>query len=129
MIVEVFKKSIIVREDHLDFNEHVNNLVYMQWALDISREHWLTKANEEITTNYFWVVRRHNVEYRGQAFLNDNLEIQTYVESIRGPFSERIVKIFKGEELLTEVRSNWCLIERATQKLKRVPPEIEELFY
>lgn len=124
----VYEKLITVIKEDLDFNNHVNNLVYMKWALDISREHWLSAITEEINENYFWMVRSHHVEYRQQAFLGDQLKIQTYVEGYRGPFSDRMVKIYKGEELLVKVLSNWCLIERATQKLKRVPEEIQVLF-
>lgn len=100
----------------------------MQWALDISREHWLSEINEEINEDYFWMVRSHHVEYEKQAFLGDEIIVKTYVEGYRGPFSNRIVKIFKGEELLVQVKTNWCLIDRETQKLKRVPEEIQILF-
>ncbi|MEQ6167208.1 MULTISPECIES: thioesterase family protein [unclassified Ekhidna] len=126
--MKVFKKSITVTQDHLDFNDHVNNLVYMQWALDISREHWLSEITEEINEKYFWMVRTHHVEYKKQAFLGDEITVKTYVEGYRGPFSDRVVKIYKGDDLLVEVKSNWCMIERETQKLKRVPEEIQNLF-
>lgn len=126
--MQLFDQKITVTNNHLDFNHHVNNLVYMQWALDISRSHWLSVISEEIDSKYFWMVRSHHVEYKKQAFLGDELMVQTYVDDYRGPFSNRIVKIYKGEELLVEVNSNWCLIERATQKLKRVPAEIQSLF-
>lgn len=123
-----FETRLRVEQEHLDFNDHVNNLVYMSWALDISRAHWLSQIDESIDNQYFWMVRSHHVEYKKQAFLGDDLTVKTYVEDYRGPFSNRIVKIYKGEELLVEVKSNWCLIERDTQKLKRVPPEIQSLF-
>ncbi len=126
--MEIYETRIKVGKDHLDFNNHVNNLIYMQWALDISREHWLSRIDYEIDEKYFWMVRTHHVEYKKQAFLNDEVTIQTHVAGYRGPFSDRIVKIFKDKELLVEVKSNWCLIERETQKLKRVPDEIQELF-
>lgn len=126
--MQVFSRKLMVSADHLDFNNHVNNLVYMQWALDISREHWLSNVTQEVVENFFWVVRRHHIEYKGQAFEGDGLVVKTFVESIRGPFSERVVQIFKNEELITEVRSNWCFLDRKTQKLKRVPEEIQKLF-
>ena len=100
----------------------------MQWALDISREHWLSEITEEINEKYFWMVRTHHVEYKKQAFLGDEITVKTYVEGYRGPFSDRVVKIYKGDDLLVEVKSNWCMIERETQKLKRVPEEIQNLF-
>lgn len=126
--MKIFEKQITVTKDHLDFNNHVNNLVYMQWALDISREHWLSEISEEINEKYFWMVRSHHVEYKKQAFLGDEITVKTFVDGYRGPFSDRIVKVYKGDELLVEVKSNWCLIERATEKLKRVPEEIMKLF-
>lgn len=88
--MKFFTKRITVTQEHLDFNDHVNNLVYMQWALDISREHWLSEINEEINEKYFWMVRMHHVEYKKQAFLDDEITVKTYVVGYRGPFSERI---------------------------------------
>lgn len=126
--MKTYQKKITVTIDDLDFNDHVNNLVYLQWALDVSREHWLSEITQEIDQTYFWMVRTHEVEYRKQAFLGDEVLVETFVDGYRGPFSDRIVKIFKGGELLVKVKSNWCLIERSTQKLKRVPEEIMDLF-
>ena len=126
--MDILRKEITVTKDHLDFNDHVNNLIFLQWALAISREHWLAKITKEIDETFFWMVRTHHVEYRKQAFLGDQLTVQTYVAGYRGPFSDRIVKVYKEEDLLVEVKTNWCLIERQTQKLRRVPTEIQELF-
>ena len=126
--MKTYEKKITVTQDHLDFNNHVNNLVYMQRALDISRRHWLSEISDEINEKYFWMVRTHHVEYKRQAFLGDEVTVKTYVEGYRGPFSSRIVKIYKNDSPLVEVKSNWCLIERGTQKLKRVPVEIQDLF-
>lgn len=100
----------------------------MQWALDISRAHWLSRIDDAIDQKYFWMVRSHHVEYKKQAFLGDEILVKTHVAGYRGPFSDRIVQIYKTDELLVEVKSNWCLIERETQKLKRVPEEIQSLF-
>ena len=126
--MQLFGQKVTVQRNHLDFNNHVNNLVYMQWALDISRAHWLSAIDEAIDARYFWMVRSHHVEYKKQAFLDDELHIKTYVDGYRGPFSDRIVRIYREDELLVEVKSNWCLIDRETQKLKRVPEEIQSLF-
>ena len=126
--MDILTQELTVTKEHLDFNDHVNNLVYLQWALDISRKHWLSKITDEIDRTYFWMVRSHNVEYRKQAYLHDRIIIQTFVDGYRGPFSDRIVKILRDDDVLVSVKTNWCLIERATQKLKRVPEEIQVLF-
>lgn len=123
-----FTKTIIVSSEHLDWNNHVNNITYLQWAVDISREHWLSKAEKDVTDNNFWVVRSHHIEYKKQTFLNEELTIKTFVESVKGPLSERKVEISRGNELVVSVLSNWCFIDSTTQKLKKVPDEIRSLF-
>ncbi|MFK7953158.1 MAG: acyl-CoA thioesterase [Ekhidna sp.] len=124
-----FSKTIRVSPEHLDWNSHVNNITYLQWAVDLSREHWLSEVSEEIANNNFWVVRSHHIEYKKQAFLGDELQIKTFVESVKGPLSERIVEIRRDETLIAEVNSSWCFIDLVTQKLKRVPEDIQELFF
>ena len=72
--------------------------------------------------------RGAELEYKKQAFLGEEIQITTYVESFRGPFSIRNVEFKRGEELLVRTSSNWCLIERQSEKPKRVPQEMADLF-
>ena len=119
---------MVVVSSHLDFNDHVNNLVYLQWALDLSRDHWLSEVDDEIASKYFWVVRKHEIEYFKQSRLGDELDLQTYVQHMRGPFSERVVQVHKQNELVVKVLTTWCFLEKQTQKLKRVPADVQALF-
>ena len=121
-------KHLLVTQEHIDFNKHVNNLIYLQWGLEITREHWLSATEAAYEERYFWFVRSHHIEYLKQAFLGEKIVLTTFVESMRGPFSERIVHISKSEEVIVKIRSNWCLLDKATQKLVRVPDEIKQLF-
>lgn len=115
-------------EDHLDELRHVNNVVYLQWVQDIAKAHWFSLAAKPFTEQHFWVVVKHELEYRKQAFLDDEILATTYVESFKGPFSIRCVEFKKGDDLLVKTRSNWCLIDAATQKPKRVPEEVVGMF-
>ena len=63
-----------------------------------------------------------------RAFHNDQLLVKTYATNYKGPFSERVVEFYRNEELIVEVKSNWCLIGMEDQKPKRIPDEIQELF-
>lgn len=121
-------KKIIVAKTHLDDLAHVNNVVYLQWVQDIAKEHWFSLAKEPFTEDHFWVVVRHELDYKGQAFLGDEITATTFVESFRGPFSIRCVEFKKGDTLLVKTKSNWCLIDRKTEKPKRVPIEVASLF-
>ena len=123
-----YTKTIIVQSNHLDELNHVNNVVYLQWVQEIAKDHWFSLAKKPFTEQHFWVVVKHELEYKRQAFLHDEITITTYVESFHGPFSIRCVDFKRNDERLVTVRSNWCLIDAATQKPKRVPEEITTLF-
>ena len=123
-----YSKKITVESKHLDELDHVNNVVYLQWVQEISKEHWLSKTNKEVNTNYFWVVRSHHLEYKKQTFFGDELLVKTYVENYSGPLSVRVVEFYAGEKLVVVARSMWCLLDAGTKKPARVPEEIMNLF-
>ena len=123
-----YSKSIVVGPEHLDDLNHVNNVVYLQWVQDIAKEHWFSLAEEPFTDEHFWVVVRHELDYKKQAFLGDDITVTTYVDSFKGPFSIRCVEFSRKNELLVKTRSNWCLIDRVTEKPKRVPEDVAKVF-
>jgi acyl-CoA thioester hydrolase len=127
--MQTYTHTITVEHNHLDDLRHVNNVVYLQWVQDIAKAHWFALAKQPFTDQHVWVVVRHELDYRKQAFLGDQIMATTYVESFNGPFSIRCVEFTKNDELLVKTRSNWCLLDVATQKPKRVPDEIVQLFH
>lgn len=126
--MDIYSKVIDVLPEHLDERNHVNNVVYLQWVQDISKEHWMSKTNDDINSKMFWVVRNHHLEYRKQAVLGDQLIIKTFVKSYKGPFSERVVQFYLSDELAVESSSNWCLIDADTSKPMRIPEDLKSLF-
>ncbi len=127
-MMEVFEKSLKVKAEHLDELEHVNNVVFLQWVQDISKEHWLSKTNDKVNSKMYWVVRSHHLEYKKQVFLGDELSVRTFVTSYKGPFSERVVEIYREDKLVVKAASSWCLISRDNNKPMTVPPEVKNLF-
>ncbi len=126
--MQTYSRTITVLPEHLDELNHVNNVVYLQWVQDIAKEHWFSKASEDINSDYFWVVVKHELEYKKPAFLNDEIEVTTFVENFKGALSIRCVEFKKGNELIVSARSQWCLIGKKDQKPKRVPREFFTLF-
>ncbi|MEP5612659.1 MAG: thioesterase family protein [Cyclobacteriaceae bacterium] len=127
-MMEVYSKTIEVKKEDLDEVNHVNNVVFLRWVQDISKEHWESKTDEQITSKMFWVVRSHHIEYKKQVFLDDQLKIKTFVNSCKGPFSERVVEFWRADERVVTSKSNWCLLGTADQKPIRIPDEIQSLF-
>jgi len=128
MTPDIFQKQIIVRAEHLDAINHVNNIVYLQWVQDIGSDHWLANTKSQYEDQYFWVVLDHFIEYKGQAFLDDILTVKTFIKSNDGVRSVRIVEFFKEEKLICRASSNWCLIDRKRNRPVRISKEINDLF-
>ncbi len=126
--MEIFEKSIVVNEKHLDELNHVNNVVFLQWVQDISKEHWLSKTDEKVNSKMYWVVRSHHLEYKKQVFLGEQLQIKTFVTGYKGPFSERVVEIYCDDELAAKAKSNWCLLDRENNKPMTVSKKLQSLF-
>ena len=118
--------SKIVGPKHIDRLNHVNNVIYLEWVNEIAKLHWdeLTKDHAQ---NYYWVVRKHVIEYFKSAFLNDELTISTWVGASKGPLSERFVEIKKGDTILVKVNSTWCLIDGQSHRPKRITEDIIQL--
>jgi len=119
-----FSQAIIVREGHLDSLHHVNNQIYLQWANDIAKSHWFFLTSGAYDQRYFWVIRRHEIDYLKPAILNDQLQIITWVGETEGVWSVRHVQIRKGDELLVDVKTTWILIDSEKMRPVRITEEI-----
>lgn len=119
-----FIETTIVRKEHLDSLHHVNNQVYLQWVNDIALSHWSFLTSGAFDQRYFWVIRRHEIDYLKQAILNDRLEIATWVGETKGVWSVRHVQIRKGEELLVDVKTTWILVDSEKMRPVRITEEI-----
>lgn len=128
--MQIYKKNITVTKDDLDQLNHVNNVRYVQWVQDIAEAHWLQNASKDILDNYFWVMLSHNIEYKGEALLGDELTVKTYVSKSVGLTSIRHVEITNNtnNKLIITSETKWCFMSFATKKPTRIPSEVAKLF-
>ena len=119
-----------VTHAHLDALKHVNNVQYVYWAQEIAKAHWASITEDLSLETHVWMVRAHQIEYRLGAFENDVLQIETYVDTVRGPLSNRVVDFFneKTKKRLVRCQTQWCYVNPKTRKPVRIPPEIEWRF-
>ena len=127
---EVYEKRIIVKPEHLDDLNHVNNVQYLQWIQDIAKAHWEKKAKSEWLEDFVWVALSHQIEYKKPAFLRDKLLIQTHVHQFTGVKSHRFTRISNLEtgQLLTQSATWWCMLNRESGKPSRVKQEMIDYF-
>lgn len=119
-----FTYSFNVDESAIDDLNHVNNVIYLDWAQKIAEKHWTQLSNEDINNNYVWVVKRHEIDYFLPVFLNDEIILSTHIGNSYGVKSERFVNILKDDKLVCSVKTIWILIDKITMKPVRIPSEI-----
>jgi acyl-CoA thioester hydrolase len=122
-----YEHSFRVEAKHLDTLNHVNNVVYLQWVNDISEKHWELLSNEDLNSKYFWVCLRHEIDYLNQAIIGEKIRVFTWVGESVGVKSVRNVIIYKGDLILTKIKSTWCLIDAKTLRPTRIKEDILEV--
>ena len=128
---EIYSHKRTVEDDDLDELEHVNNVRYVQWIQDIAKEHWEVRATKQLKEDFFWVVIRHEIDYKKEGLLSDELLIETYVGDTTFVTSERFVNIKKASpgEILGAAKSVWCLLDTSTKRPTKITPELRVVFH
>lgn len=126
----IFKKRFIVPATAIDALNHVNNITYLQWCLEIAEAHWISKTSEKQRKENVWVVLNHFISYKNPSFLDDELEIQTWIESYEGVKSLRKYKIIRPVDGKTIVEADtlWCFLDGKTFRPAKITEEISNLF-
>ena len=126
----VFTRTFTPVASDIDANGHVNNVVYLGWIQDMATAHWAARQPAEDRTKWAWIVLRHEVDYRRALLLGETATATTWVaETPEGPRFDRFVRIDGPDgAMCAQARTVWCLIEAATGRPKRVPPEMVERF-
>lgn len=119
----------VVTADDIDHLGHANNVIYLRWAQDVAAAHWNDIANASIQQEMIWVVIRHEIDYKKEAFAGDELVLKTWVGDSAGVRSTRYVEICNDRnELVAAVKTIWCLVDPVSRRPKRIPEEIVKLF-
>ena len=123
-----FSHSFRVSVQDIDEQGHVNNVAFVRWIQDVAVAHWQSAANIEQQAKFSWVVVRHEIDYKKQAFENEKVTATTWVGEPTRISWERLTEITRGEDLLVKARSVWCLIDRETLKPTRITSELKKMF-
>ena len=119
-----FETKYTVKSSHIDELNHVNNVVYLQWIQDIANLHWTQLKKSEDTTDYVWVVIRHEIDYVGQALLGDSIVAKTWVGKTGGIRSTRHVEFYKNNKLIVKAQTTFCLVNSKSFKPTRITDQI-----
>ncbi|MET3035518.1 acyl-ACP thioesterase domain-containing protein [Chryseobacterium sp. NRRL B-14859] len=116
----VYQKQIQVTEEHIDQNNHVNNVQYVHWVEEIAAEHWDLLKQKTEYVNDAWMLLDHHIQYKKQAYLNDIITIKTYPKPPEGAKQPRKVEFYCNDQLLVDSNTLWVLFDPQTKKIKRL---------
>ncbi|MEL7198063.1 MAG: acyl-CoA thioesterase [Pseudomonadota bacterium] len=121
-----FTKTFTAEPIHIDELGHVNNTVWVQWIQDIATAHWDAAALPEHHAQFFWVVIRHEIDYRGNIASGESAMGETWIDDDgKGAKSVRCVEFADASgKKLVSARTTWAMLDRETQRLARVRPDI-----
>ncbi len=121
-----FTRTFVAEPQHIDELGHVNNTVWVQWIQDMATAHWDAAARAEDRAAYFWVVVRHEIDYRGNISEGESVTATTWIEGpAQGATSLRRVEFTDASaKRLVSAATTWAMIDRATGRLARVRPEV-----
>lgn len=116
--------------EHIDFNGHVNNMVWLQWVQEIAGAHWEAVAPPEHQAAYVWFVLRHEIDYRGNIVEGETVTARTFIPD--PPQGARFVRcvdfINAAGKAIVQVRSTWAMIDKASGRPQRITQEIAAPF-
>ena len=121
-----FTRTFTAGPEHIDELGHVNNTVWVQWIQDLATAHWDAVARQEDHAQFFWVVIRHEIDYRGNIAAGESAAGTTWIpDAPRGAKSVRHVE-FSDEtgKTLVAAQTTWAMLDKASQRLARVRPEV-----
>lgn len=121
-----FTRQFTAQPQHIDELGHVNNTVWVQWVQDIATAHWDAAARAEDHAAFFWVVIRHEIDYRGNIGEGESVTGETWIDGpAQGAKSDRRVDFRNAVgKVIVSARTTWAMLDRASQRLVRVRPEV-----
>jgi len=123
-----FSHSFKVSAEDIDEQNHVNNVSYVRWIQDVAVAHWENAANSDYRAEFTWIIVRHEIDYKKQAFEAEEITATTWVDGWRGFSCERFTEISRGEELLVKSKAIWCMINKETHKPARISEDLKNCF-
>jgi len=121
-----FTRQITATDADIDELGHVNNAVWVKWIQDVAVAHWHAVADPAHHDAYVWVVVRHEIDYLRAVLPGETVTARTWVgEAPRGARFDRLME-FTGTDGKVHVRARtqWAIIDKASGRPIRVPPEV-----
>ena len=130
---KIFTHNIKVGSDAIDENNHVNNVVYVQWMQDIAILHSTTQGwsmEEYYRFKTGWVARSHYIQYRSPAFLNDQIIAHTWISTMDKLSCLRKCKFIRKTDsiVIAETETEWVFVNIITGHPTKILESVKNSF-
>ena len=129
---QIYRYEVVVTDDAIDENGHVNNIEYLRWMQDAAMHHADSSGCTEATTavGATWVVRSHRIEYLKPAFSGEHVSVLTWVSNFRRVQSLRKYRMIRMEDhaVLAEAETDWIFVDARSGRLRSIPKEVSTVF-
>lgn len=128
-MAKIYTYYQVVQPEEIDDLDHVNNLVYLQWAQKVSGLHWLEMADKNQLDNSLWVISRQEANYFKELRVRDEIQIETFVDKVEKQKCYRQINIYalNPKRLVEEVKIVWVLLG-INKKPQRISEALAKLF-
>ncbi len=132
-MTDIFVHNFKVKADAIDENNHVNNVVYIQWMQDVAILHstfqgWSQKEYFKISAG--WVAKSHYIRYRNPAFLNDEIDAYTWISTMSAMVCLRKYKFVrqKDSKVLAQAETEWVFVNINTGRPLKIFDKVKNSF-
>jgi acyl-CoA thioester hydrolase len=128
----IFSYKQVISEDMIDVNGHVNNVAYVRWMQDAAVAHSRDSLQRGTVQQMgcTWVARSHHIEYLSPSFLDDDVEVRTWLASIRRVRCCRRYEFVRtsDDKLLAKGETDWVFVNIESGRPVSIPEEIASAF-
>ncbi|MFT4571630.1 MAG: acyl-CoA thioester hydrolase [Hyphomicrobiaceae bacterium] len=131
--IAVFRSARTVAAADVDSLDHVNNVVWVRYVFELAESH--SRAVGLTMDAYrelggFWIVRRHEIDYRAQAHEGQEIVGTTWVYSNRGPINMRRYEFVRpsDDQVLVRAVTTWAFVDSSTGRARRPPAQAVDGF-
>jgi acyl-CoA thioester hydrolase len=131
--IDVFRARRTVIERDIDALDHVNNVVWLRFVMELAGAH-SEAAGLDLprlrALGGVWVVQRHEIDYHRPAELGDEILEETWVSKMRGASSVRHARLSSLHDgaLHLEAVTRWAFVDPGNGRPRRLPREVLERF-
>ncbi|MDO5045559.1 acyl-CoA thioesterase [Campylobacter sp.] len=127
----IFSYKFKVNKEAIDINNHANNAYYLIWMQEAAMAHSNFVGdtfNEQLKNSSTWVIKRNEIDYLEQIYLDDDIEIKTWTKQIRKVSSNRFYEFIKDDKIVAKAITTYVYFDLDKNRPKAIPQELRKLY-